>query len=484
MMINLSKKIVVAGAFIIGFIFSQPAMAQTKPKTWTLQECIDQAIKSNLTIQQTQLQADLSRVTLRQAQLNRLPTINGSTAYNLNSGRSIDPTTNSFVSETIKSNNLQVYASVPLFSGGQLINTIKRNNFDNQAAVADVARSRNDIMLNVVTFYIQIIFNNEILKANELLRSSTLAQLDRTQKLFNAGSVPETNVLELKAQLASDDVNIITAKNNIDIAKLNLSQLLNLPNAIFELEVPAIPDPDQDVIIVDANQIFETAQLNLPEVKAADLRVSSALAGIDISRSAYYPQLSFNAGYNTLYSSGRPLFEPTGSLVEQTLGFASNDGLPGEELKIFVPGSRTMKYPYFDQIKDNQSKNIGLSLNVPIFNGFLARNNVSRSKINHQNAVLNTELVRDQLQKSIQQSVADALAAQKKFIAVKNQLAALEQSYKNAEIRFANGVMNATDFNVARNNFTKAQSDLIQAKYDYTFKLKVLDYYQNKPLSF
>lgn len=482
-MLHLSKKIVVAGALLMSMGAFKPVRAQTQAKIWTLQECIDQAVKSNLAIQQNQLQADLSNVTLKQSQENRLPTVNGSTAYNFNYGRSIDPTTNSFVNETIKSNNLQLFASLPLYSGGQLVNTIKRNNLDRQAANADVARSRNDIMLNVVTFYIQTIFYNEILKTNQVQRSSTLAQYERTQKLFNAGAVPETNVLELKSQLASDEVNIITAQNNINIAKLNLTQLLNLPSANgFDVAVPAIPDPDQDVLIANADQIFETAQINLPEIKAADLRVSSALAGIDISKGAYYPRLNLNASFSTLYSSGRPLFEPTGSLISQRLGFTSADG--SDIFEVFVPGSRRVNYPYLDQIKDNQGKNIGVSLNVPIFNGFQARNNVSRSKINHRNAVLNTEIVRDQLQKNVQQAVADALAAQKKFIAVKNQLAALEQSYKNAEIRFANGVMNATDFNVARNNFTKSQSDLIQAKYDYTFKLKVLDYYQGKPLSF
>lgn len=480
-MMNLSKKLVVAGVLLFAGILP-PVQAQNQPKILTLQECIDQAIKSNLTIQQTQLQADLSKVTLRQSQQDRLPTINGTTNYNLNYGRSIDPGSNSFVNQTVRSNNLQLFTSIPLYQGNQLVNTIKRNNYDQQAADADVARSRNDIMLNVVTFYIQTIFNNEILKTYEILRNSTLIQLERTQKLFNAGAVPETNVLELKSQLASDDVNIITAQNNIAIAKLNLSQLLNLPNANFEVEVPVIPNPDQEVVIVDANQIFETAQLNLPEVKAADLRVSSALAGIDISKGAYYPRLTLNGSVSTIYSSARTLSVLSNTYEAQPIGFTDATG--SQPLIVYAPGRTSAKYPYMDQLNDNQSKNISLSLNVPIFNGFQVRNNVSRSKINHQNSVLNTELVRDQLQKDIQQSVADALAAQKKFVAVKNQLAALEQSYKNAEIRFANGVLNATDFNVARNNFTKAQSDLIQAKYDYTFKLKILDYYQGKPLSF
>ncbi len=482
-MLNLSKKLLAAGALLAYLGIFQPVQAQTAAKILTLQECIDQALKNNLTIQQNQLQADISNVILKQSQQDRLPSVNGTANYNLNYGRSIDPGSNSFVNETVRSNNFQLFTSIPLYQGNQLVNTIKRNNYDRQAAEADVTRTRNDIMLNVVTFYTQVIFNNEILKTNQAQRNSTLAQLERTQKLFKAGSVPETNVLELNAQLASDEVNIITAQNNINIAKLNLAQMLNLPNtANFELEVPAIKDPDQDVIIVDANQIFETAQLNLPEVKAADLRVSSALAGIDISKGAYYPRLTLNGSISTIYSSARTLSVLNNTYEPQPIGFTDATG--SQPLIVYAPGRSSARYPYLDQLNDNQSKNIGLSLNVPIFNGFQARNNVSRSKLNHRNAVLSTELVRDQLQKSIQQSVADALAAQKKFVAVKNQLAALEQSYKNAEIRFANGVMNATDFNVARNNFTKAQSDLIQAKYDYTFKLKVLDYYQGKPLSF
>lgn len=482
-MINLSKKLMVTGAVLVFMAILPSVQAQNQPKILTLQECLDQALKENLTIQQTQLQADLSKVTLTQSQQDRLPTLNGTTNYNLNYGRSIDPGSNSFVNQTVRSNNLQLFTSIPLYQGNQLVNTIKRNSYDQRAAEADVARARNDIMLNVVTFYTQVIFNNEILKTSQAQRNSTVAQLERTQKLFNAGAVPETNVLELKSQLASDDVNIINAQNNINIAKLNLAQMLNLPNAAtFELEVPAIKDPDQDVIIVDANQIFEIAQLNLPEVKAADLRVNSALAGIDISKGAYYPRLNLNGSISTIYSSARTLSVLSNTYEAQPIGFTDATG--SQPLIVYAPGRTSAKYPFVDQLNDNQSKNISLSLNVSIFNGFQVRNNVNRSKLNHKNAILNTELVRDQLQKNVQQSVADALAAQKKFGAVKNQLAALEQSYKNAEIRFANGVMNATDFNVARNNFTKAQSDLIQAKYDYTFKLKVLDYYQGKPLSF
>ncbi|MDB5260846.1 MAG: transporter, partial [Adhaeribacter sp.] len=397
-------------------------------------------------------------------------------------GRSIDPTENTFINQQIRSANFSVSSSVPLFNGFQIQNSIKKSRLDKEVAETDITTIKNDIVLNVVAAYLQIIFSDALLENARLQLNSSQQQAERTQKLFRAGSVAGSNVLEIDAQVATDELAIINAQNQKDIAELNLIQLLDLKKVTdFEVVKPEIKDPGQEIISFAPEEVYEIAQQNMPEVRSADLRVKSALKGIEISRGSYFPRLALGGSLNTQYSSARTMFVGTNTFVPQPLGFSDAAGT--QPFFVYVPGRVSEKYSFMDQLTDNQGKGLFVSLNIPILNGLQVRNNVARSVLSHQSAVLNTEIVRNQLRQTIQQAYADALAAQKKFTATRRQLNALEQTYKNAEIRFNNGVLNPTEFNVARNNFIRAQTDLIQARYDYTFKLKVLDFYQGKPLS-
>lgn len=481
-MLSYPKKLLASLTFLASFGFSHQTQAQIDKATWNLQECVDYAWKNNLRVKQSLLDAKLSRINVVDAQADMLPSLNGSTNYGFNFGRSIDPTENDFVNKQIRSSSFSVSSSVPLFNGFQIHNSIKRSRLELEAAETDIATIKNDIALNVAAAYLQILYSDALLETARLQLNNTQQQADRTQKLFRAGSVAGSNVLEINAQVATDELAIINAQNQKDIAELNLMQLLDLNNIKdFEVVKPEIKDPDQTLIDIDSNAIYEIAQQNLPQIRSADLRVKSALAGIDISRGAYFPRLALGGNLNTQYSSARPLYLGTDTYVPQPLGFTDVAGT--QPFFVYVPGRVEQRYPFFDQLTDNQGKSLFLSLNIPILNGLQVRNNVARSVLNHESAVLNTEIARNQLRQNIQQAYADALAAQKKFIATRRQLEALEQAFKNAEIRFNNGVLNPTEYNVARNNFVRAQTELLQAKYDYTFKLKVLDFYQGKPLS-
>ncbi|KAA5547874.1 TolC family protein [Adhaeribacter rhizoryzae] len=490
-MLTATKKIFPLLVLMAGLQLPRPALAQNQPQnqeqqvtktTWTLQECVEHALKNNLRIKQTQLDARLTNINLKGSQANMLPSVNGSTNYGFNFGRSIDPTENTFINQQIQSASFSVSASVPIFNGFQIQNTIKQNRINKEAAETDILTAQNDIALNVAAAYLQIIFSDALLENARVQLSSSQQQAERTQKLFRAGSVAGSNVLEIEAQVATDELAIINAQNQKDIAELNLMQLLDLKKVTdFEVVRPDIKDPGQEIINFDPEEIYGLAQQNMPQVRSAELRVNSALKGIDISKGAYLPRLAIGGNLNTQYSSARSLFLGTNTFVPQPLGFTDAAGT--QPFLVYVPGRVSQKYPFLDQLTDNQGKSLFLSLNIPILNGLQVRNNVARSVLNHESAVLNTEIVRNQLRQNIQQAYADALAAQKKFTATRRQLEALEQTFKNAEIRFNNGVLNPTEFNVARNNFIRAQTDLIQAKYDYTFRLKVLDFYQGKPLS-
>jgi outer membrane protein len=486
-MLTFTQKVFGLLVLAAGLGLSQPLEAQNQAQptktNWTLPECIDYALKNNLQVKQRELDARLTNINLTQARTNMLPNLNGSSSYGFNFGRSIDPTENTFTNQQIKSANLSVSSSVPLFNGFQIQNTIKRNRLDQEAAQTDITKIKNDIILDVVAAYLQIIYSDALLENARLQLNSSQQQAERTEKLFRAGSVAGSNVLEINAQVATDELAIINAQNQKDIAELNLMQLLDIKKVTdFDVVKPDIKDPGQEIISFRPEEVYEIAQQTMPQVRSAELRVNSALKSIDISRGAYLPRLALGGNLNTQYSSARKqqilIQEPFTRIV----GFVGgNQNQPVTVTSPFYFDSRN--YPFVNQLSDNLGKSLFLSLNIPILNGLQVRNNVARSVLSHESAVLNTEIVRNQLRQSIQQAYADALAAQKKFTATRRQLDALEQTFKNAEIRFNNGVLNPTEFNVARNNFIKAQTDLIQAKYDYTFKLKVLDFYQGKPLS-
>ncbi|WP_034257530.1 TolC family protein [Adhaeribacter aquaticus] len=480
----LSKKLWLGIALFFSIGLCESSRAQSVKTTWTLQECIDYALKNNLQIKQAELNAQLAKVNINQAKSNLLPALNGSTYYGFSFGRSINPTENIFVDKEIQVSNTSVNGNITLFNGLQLQNNIKRNRLDNEAALADIDQARNDMILNLVSAYLQILLSEELLQRANVQLASSQSQAERTQKLFRAGSVAENNVLEINAQVATDELAIINAQNQKDLAELTLIQLLDLKDIRdFEVVKPEIKDPDQDVIVFDANTVFDVAQQKMPQVKAAEIRVRSALRGIDISRGAYYPRLSLGSTLATNYSTAAKRYEVIQTPVTIISGYVNNDRSMPVYLQGMNPTQQELDYPYWDQFRNNLGRTITLNLSVPILNGFQVRNNVTRSVINHKSAVLNTEIVRNQLRRNIQQAYADATAAQKRFAATRRQLEAFQQSFRSAEIRFSNGLINPTDFNVARNNFLKAQSDLIQAKYEYTFKLKILDFYQDKPLS-
>ncbi|AHJ97866.1 TolC family protein [Hymenobacter swuensis] len=491
-----------------GLLAVRPAQAQTPSSTpgqppagslsaaaptgpWTLQRAVDYALQNNLTVRQQQLTAELQNATLRQSRAALLPSANLSGTQAWNYGTGLDPLTNDFVSQTIRSNNFSANSQVTLFSGFQLRNTVKRNALDSEASVLDIEKARNDLSLNVASAFLQLVLSEELVRANEVRVLSSQSQVERTQKLLKAGSVAESNLLDSQAQLASDEVNVVTAQNQRDLARLSLVQLLNLPSpAGFEIEVPPLPDPDdQPLLAADPDGTYQTAQSLLPEIKAADLRVRSAQRSLDIARGGYYPRLAFGAGVFTGFSSSRlarvfngdstdavqvPVFQTVGGQPVPSSFFLLQ---PKQAIPELLPSS------FSSQIKDNIGKNLQFSLQIPILNGLQTRTSVQRAQINIQQQELRAEQTRLTLRQTIQQSYADAIAAQRRYLSSRRQVEALTTAYRNAEIRFNNGLLNGTEFNIAKNNLTAAESTMIQAKYEFIFRRKVLDFYQGRPIS-
>jgi outer membrane protein len=461
---------------------------------WSLAEAVTQAKQNNLQIKQSQLNRGLVQADLTQSNFSRLPSINGNASHSYNYGANRDPLTGDFLNaQRIRSNNLSASASVPLFAGFQQVNLIKQNRLALQASEQDVLASQNDITLQVITSYLNILFTQELIKTRQLQRDLSRQQLNRTTILFKSGSVAENAVLDLQSQLANDEFNLIEAQNQLDISRVTLIQLLNLQGITeFQVEVPEIPEPDENPVIIDGKEVYETALQTQPAIKAADLRVLSAARALDVARGSYYPTLSFGASIFTGYSTSRSLFddqnpEVTVTGYRQQVFYADDKGnVP--LAPVYVPITDVnfpeLEYGFMDQLKDNVGKQLSFTLQIPVFNGFQSRINVQRAKLSQQNAGLNADIAKNNLRQTIEQAYVDAVAAQRKYVAAKEQITAAEKNYRNAELRLNSGVINTVDFNVIANNFNTAQSNLIQAKYDYTFKLKVLDFYQGKDLSF
>ena len=464
-----------------------PAVAVNTSSRLNLQQCIDIAQQNNIQIRQGRLTVNNSELQLHQSRLNRLPSAIFQANQSVNGGRSINPYSNEFVQQTISSSNFQLNSSVTLYNGMVLQNTVQQNNLALQASQLELNATQNNISLTVAQNYLNVLTGTEQLAVAQRQAEVTRAQLDRTQRLVNAGSAPESNLFELRATLASNEVDIVNAQNTLDLARVALLQAMNVPiNQAFEVEQINVPDPSLDPYTANVQQLYDVAATNLPEVKGADLRVKSALLGVQVAKGGLYPTLSLNAGLNSIYSSAASIQIPNGQTVTTTSPIAFYKDPTGTDIPIYGTGQGADRFNigYGTQIKNNFSQSISLFLRVPIFQGNLSRNRITTARIQQQNAELTALNTRLTLRQQIETAYTNMRAGANRFRATQAQVASLERAFQVAESRLNAGAINATDYSIAKTNLDRARASLVQAKYDYVFRTKILDYYQNKSLSF
>ena len=466
--------------FLVGcvfFVFCSNAEAQ---KVWTLKECVDYALQHNISIKQSEVSAELAHLSVTQNLANLFPTVNGSVSHNYNFGRSIDPFSNSFTTQQIRSNNLSLSSNVTLFDGFQLQNTLSQSKLNYLAGRYDLQKLSNDISTNVVADYLQILYSNDLLASAVNRVDEFTKQRDRTKLMSDAGSVTKSTLLDAEAQLATEDYNRVSAENQLNNAYLNLAQLLELDSVnSIKIAAPETNLSDISILSQTPQTIFIAAQ-NLPEIKSADTKVIAAEKGLAIARGSRSPRLSLFGSLSSGYSSA------TQQLAGATFnGFQPTGGITNKGDTVFAPSSsfNYEKTPFSDQLNQNYGKSIGLSLNIPLFNGWSTNTNIKRAKLNLENSKYSADLTRNQLFKSIQQAYSDALAAQKKFAASQKSVDALKESFTYAEKKFNAGLLSSVEFLTVRNNLSKAETDLLQSKYDFLFRIKILDFYSGKPLA-
>lgn len=459
-------------------------------KVWTFQECVEYALENNLTVKTGELNVQMDEVNLKQSKADMYPNLNFGTQYGVNWGRSIDPTTNLFIAQRIQSVGVQGSSSLTLFDGLQKINIIKQNKLNLQGSTTDLEKAKNDVILNVVTFYTNVIFNQELLATARLQLGTTEQQLQRTQKLVDAGSLPLSEVLDLQSQVASNEVEVVNAENGLNLALLNLKQVMQMPaSESLQVVVPEIDATEYAFTGLSAQDIFQQAERTQPEVKSADLNVQSSVIGEKVAKGAYYPTLSLGYNMFTNYSDALdPLLEPDGTFAEPdeipNAGFVT--GSPAQSITLFSPNPNFISTAngVGDQFDDNLSRALTLTLSVPIFNGLATQSSVQRASIAKAQAEINAREVRNQLRQIIETAYNDALASSKAYEASQKQVQALEESFRVTEKRYNLGAVNFVDYQIAQNNLFGAKSDLVRSKYDYIFKTKILDFYQGNPLEF
>jgi len=450
-------------------------------ESWSLERCITYALDKNITIKQMDLYRQGYEANKLQSILNLLPTLNASGAYSASYGRALDQTTYQFTSnQKVGSLNASLSSNLVVFNGLQKINTIRQNEYNLLAGLKDLEKLRNDISLNVAAGYLQILFNQELVQIAKNQVGVTQLQVDRTGKLVEAGSLPNGNLLEIQSQQASEELQLINYQNSLDISYLTLSQILELDSVgTFKIQIPDFSKVGEEDILTSVNQIYQDALLNLPQVKSSEYKLKSAEMGLAISRGASSPRIFLSGSYGSGYSDIRK--QTTGLVpTEEAIGYTK--GASPETVYATYPVPTLAEYPLKMQMKDNASTTITVGASIPIFNGWMIRTNISNSSINVLNSKYTLDITKKNLYKDIQQAFADAIAALKKYRSTEKALAAINQSYRYTEQKFEVGLVNTVDYYTAKNQLAKTQSDLLQAKYDYIFRSRILDFYRGKPL--
>jgi outer membrane protein len=383
-------------------------------------------------------------------------------------------------------------SSVILFNGLRIQNTLKQNSSDYEASVEDLQKTKNDISLNIASFFVNVIFSKEQLENSRFQLSSSEQQLDQTKKQVEAGALPKSNELNLEAQVATNELTVITNENALNMALLQLKQALQIP-ASTPFDV-AVPDLNIEDLVLDQNrdEIYQIAHGTLPEVRAAKLRVESADYALRATKGNLYPRLSLSGSINTNYSSAsdRERFitdggDPTITFPQiGVVGGAGGTPVYTNEPVTVPSGEFVDGYGRADQLKDNIFRQVSLGLTIPIFNGFQSRAAYQRSIINRQLAEISEKEIDNTLRQNVETSYNEALAASKTYTSTQKQVLAREEAFRMTKQRFDLGAVPYVEYQVAENDLFQAKSDLVRAKYDFNLKKKVLDFYQGKPLDY
>lgn len=432
-------------------------------KIWTLQECVDYALEHNLTVKQSVLDAKTAEEEINTARGNFLPNLSGNASQNYNFGSFIGQDGRR-ISIDSRGNAFGLNTTVTIFNGFQNTNTYRQAKLGLESSQLELDILRDNISLNVVNAYLNISLNKEGFNIAQEQVDLSQNQVDQMVELVNSGVRPKADVLEARAQLASDQERLTSAQNSIDLSLLSLSQLLQIPNNGFDVQEILIELSSATLMRNNPDEIFNYAVENRPEIKGAELDIMNSDYNVKIAQGSFYPSLTFGAGMNTSYQH-----------------------LQGQEdIRIIIDENNnisTVPNGFGTQLEDNLGYNFGFNLRVPIFNRLQTKVNVSKAEIFKEKSLIRLEEEKQTLRTNIEQAYADAKAALKQYEASSFSVDAQLEAFKNSQQSYNLGVMTSFDFEQTRFRLVDAQSKLINAKYDFVFKIKILDFYLGKSLT-
>jgi len=420
---------------------------------WTLERCINYALENNLDIKREELNTQLSEKDFKQNRYNLLPSFRAAVEHQLSSGRSLNIESYEWENRQIQQGSAGLRGDVTLFNGLENLNSIKKGKFLFLSSMEDLETMKNEKILTLAAYYLEVLFSGEILEVAKSQYEVTLLEVERNKKLVEVGNVARSELLEIQAQAASEKLSMIEAKNNLELAILDLTQLLDL-DSVGNFTVYK---PDLNVELLESPpgviEIYNFAVQNMPEIKSSQLQLQAQEREVAITKGARWPELYLSGLYYSRYLDGAP-----------------------------NPIDPTENYLLKDQLKDNQYSQLTIGLSIPVFSKMQTQTNITKSKIVLEDYDLSLKQQKQILYKKIQQNHADAIAAFEKYISALEAVESNEESFNYTQQKFEVGLVNSVDFNIAKNELTRARADLAQAKYEYIFKIKILDFYQGKPI--
>ncbi|MDQ6472686.1 TolC family protein [Flavobacterium sp. LHD-80] len=447
-------------SLVFAMLFGFGLSGQAQTKQWTLEECVRYALDNNITIKLSELDVENAEINKKDAFGNYLPSVNGNASHSWNIGLNQDVTTGVLRNQTTQYSSVGLNAGVDIYKGLQNQNTYRRTKLAIIASQYQLLKMQEDISLNVANAFLQILGYKEDLKIKTEQLSIDEKRLKRSEEMVNAGTIPRGDLYDLKATIATDKQNIAVSENNLLISKLSLAQLLQLKEfADFDVIDDTNAKDENNIMAQSPIDIYNKAKETRTELKLAQTNLEIAEKNVAIAKGAYQPTLSGFYGFNTRAS------------YSDQIKFDSNN-------QPYTVGPD----PIFQQFSDNKGHNFGLQLNVPIFNGFSVRNNVERNKVSLEKSKIDLEQKSLDLQRNVYTAFTNAKAALNTYEAATITLEARQQAYNYAKEKYDVGLMNSFDFTQAQTLLTNAQSDVIRTKYDYLFKIKILEFYFGIPI--
>ncbi len=484
---KLKPAIPLIGALVLGFMALVPLQTAAQ-EAWSLQRCLDHAFEHNIQIQLGELGETSAAIGTQTAKGAFLPNLNGNLSHGYNFGRTIDPFTNQFVeSSAIRSNSFGLSTGMVLFNGFQNHLNLRRAKLAQESAAAQREIAENNVVLTIAGAFLNVLFQEEFERVAEYNRQATARQVDRMRSMVAAGAAAEFDLYDVEAQLAADEANIVSTKNALGLAKLNLVQLLQLPASEadgFELVRPSDEDLQRTDLPSSPAAAVAYALGSFPEIRQAELQVEDAFIGLDIAKANRYPRLFASYNIGTGYSGASRSIDGAPSTEEFVLGSLVVDDSTSYDLIAQQEVYNFITTPFDDQLSQNFNQSVFFSMNIPIFNNFSVKSSIEQAEVSALSAQYQLEQTKQTLTTSIESAWADAHAASEQAVAQEAALVAAERAFLNTEKRYEAGASTAIDYADARTLFDNARVNALRAKYDLAFKSRILDFYMGKAMTF